>query len=637
MTTRVLSLLIVLVPTVLRAQEPGLEQRVSDHIGRMSLAGLWSATRYVPVVNLRGLSPWSAPVVMVELQGLPFDAFPLNLVSPDYVPFDLIVADEIRVEAAPVASASGTWSAGRIRLHSRPIADSLVVAGRVYGGSETGDVILDEYTKDNLPFFNKNKIGFSGAASLSGQLGSLACRVTAAGFNYYSVGYEDRDRIILSYIDLPTFSRPNRHYIGVGEVRWNGTGGTEAALYAGINAFHAWEYVPFASTFTVLSGSLGTVRLTASRIAPFLEAGIRRDMVSVSMRDQRGTMGGSYNGSVTALHARPFVSVGPLVQIAAPFEYRVSETVAPSDNDQLFTGGERRTSWTAGLEFLMKSEGWGLRLTGRSEQVDGSAIVSGTLDLTRAMSARGRIRLTLTSVGRSPSFLERSGVFRTVRQRPALASTDTFLVRGNPLLEPSRTTGGEISYAGGNDSRPTVSVFFYSIEREIRRRPGAIIRSAVPGDVVFSGMMENHARRTVAGIEVARKWRVSERLALELRYGWTQGPAEVPRHQVRVAASARVTELTRATLALLGTSRTRWDEFVVPPSGDDRLGVGSDGVVAESWMLNATVFQQLGSVWFLRDLEARLDLQNLLNRGIRTTPFGVPYDFAVIGFLAFRL
>lgn len=637
MMKQAMILMIALFPAVLRSQEPGLEQRVSDHIGRTSLAGLWSATRYVPVVNMRGLSSWSSTVQTVELAGLPFDAYPMDLMSPDYVPFDLIIADGIDMDPVPVTSASGTYPGGRIRLRSRPIPDSLVVTGRVYGGSETGDVILDEYIKDDLPFFNRNKIGFSGAGSLSGRMGSLAYRVTAAGFNYFSVGYEDRDRIILSYVDLPTFSRPNRNYIGAAEARWIGAEGTDISLYAGINAFRAWEYAPFASTFTLLSGSLGTVRLTASRITPFLDVGIRRDAVSVSMRDQLGTAGGSYDVAVTALHVRPFISIGPRIQIAAPFEYTVSEITVPPGNGQIFTHGERRTSWAAGTEIRMESEDWNVRLTGRSEQVAGSAMASGTIDLTRDVSGRGQVRMTLTSVGRTPSFLEQEGIFSTARRRSALARTDTFVVRGNPLLEPSRTTGGEISYSVANDVSSAISVFVYSIEREIRRRPTAIIRSAVPGDVVFSGVMENHPRRTVVGVEAVRGIRLSDRLSVEFHYAWTQGPPEVPRHQLRIVSFARLTELTQASLTLSGTARTRWPEFAVPASDDDLAGVGYDGVVPEFWTISGTVLQRIGSVWFIRNLEARLDLQNLLDRQMQITPFGVTRDFAVIGCLTFRL
>jgi hypothetical protein len=616
----------------------GLDQRVTDVVGRTSSVQLFSATRYMPIVSPRGLANWSAPANIVEINNMPFEALPLNLVSPDYAPFELVLAESVEVVRRPALTYAGAYPAGLLSLGSRTIPDSLLVFGRMYGGSETGDVILDEYTKDSLPFYNRNKIGFSGAAGVSNRLGRFTYRLTAAGFNYFSVGYKDRDPIILSYIDAATFSRPNRNYIGIAELIWDDGNEMKVMFYGGMNSFAAWEQVPFASTFGFFSGKLGTTRLSIQNVMSFLSVAIRRDAVSLSMRNHANTDGGSYESSVTALHTVPKFDLSRTISIALPLEYAVREFSVPSGNRQFLTSGENSTTWAAGFELRMDFEDCRTQAMVRSERgFTGKRLLSGSLVVAVEPSERSRLELSLSSVERSPTPLERSGIFSTIRYRPVLGRNDTLTILGNRTLRPARTTGGEITYSGAGSVQTSIAVFAFAIDAEIRRRPVEIIRSASPGDVVFSGSYENRRRRMFGGLEMALRADVSDRTVAEIQYVWTQNHSQLPRHQLRASGTTKVMEYTFTSVVINGMSRTYWPEFAVPPGQDDLLGTGSDGISTEFWTIDCVIVQSLGKVWFMQGLEAKLELQNLFNRKLRTFPIGVTRDFAVIGYLSFKL
>lgn len=640
MNSRKLVIILIMMSWSLKAQQndQSLEQRISDQLARSSLAQLLSATRYVPVLSLRGLGNWSAPANIVELKGMPFETFLLNLVSPDYVPFDLIQADAIQMDPRPSLAEAGSYPSGRIVLQSRSFSDSLEVRGRAYGGSETGDVILDEYTKDNLPFYNRNKIGFSGSGMVEGRAGDYGYRLMVAGFNYFSVGYEDRDRIILSYIDASTFSRPNRNYVGAAELEWKGKNGRSISVYAGVNAFTAWEQIPFTSTFGFFSGSIGTIRLSAPNLLPFLTLGIRRDEGVVSMRNQKGTAGGEYDESVSGIHLLPHFDLGRSFRISLPLECVVREITIPAGNTQFFTQNDLRKAWAVGIRGEAGFSDGQLLVAVRAEQGgNGQGWFSATLGAQVRTSDHSQVEVTVSSLARSPSALEQHGIFSVTRVRQPLGEIDTFTVKGNPGLLASRTIGGDATFTISGAVRTTFSVFAYTIDNEIRRRPTMSIRSAYPGDLVFSGKYENHDRAWYGGFEARLGADIGERMGAEIGYAWTQNHAQLPRHQVRLRGTWKLTARTTGSVSFQGMTRTHWPELAVSSANDEFAGAGSDGMLPEYWSLDCSVIQDLGAVWFLGQLQARLELQNLLNRELRMFPIGVTRDFAVIGYLTMKL
>lgn len=615
--------------------QPSLEQRTTDYLRQYSPASFLSATRYAPIVLGRGYGTWSSPGARIALDGIPFDAFLLNLSSPDYVPFDVILADSIDMTLHPSISGSGNFPGGMILLKRSEISDSLVIVGRLYGGSETGDVILQEYTRDNLPFYNRNKIGFSGAAAISDRIGGFAYRIMGGGYSYFSVGYAERDRILIPYIDLATFSQPNRNYIGSLELEF----GKDLSVFAGFNAFEAWEQAPFLPTFAFFSGALGTVRISARDLVSTVDLVARRDASSVTMRGQFGTAGGHYESSVAALNPIVRLIANENLKISLPFEFAAHAVDVHDQNKQLFDRDLDRTTWSLGLNAALAYRVFrgGMRAS-FEKGLNGSYLRSGEISV-RMEPVFGSLELHASSVERSPSLLEMYGTFSTWRFRPVLAGNDTFRVAGAASLKPARSSGVEARFEHNGSLGIGIAIFYSMTEDLITRRPLSIIRSAVPGDLVFSGRYENAPRRVFGGADISIRSAWSSETSMEIRYSFTENlkAPEIPRHQVIIKNSVRLAALTTGSVSVRGSARTSWPEFAVDPSQDDYAGIGSDGVVGEYWTVDCSIVQNLGTIWFAREVDARIELQNIFNRTFRTIPIGVTSDFAVIGFLSVRL
>lgn len=640
MNLRHLVMLLMVVVYAHAQNDQHLEQRVTDRAKGFSAAQFLSATRYVPVMIARGLGTWSSPPLVLEIDGMPYAGFPLNLVSPDYAPIDLIRADSISIVERPVLTKSGMYPGGIFSIRTSKIPDSLTITGRVFGGSETGDVILEEYTGKSLPFYNRNKIGFSGAAAVSDRTGNLRYRLMGGGFTYFSVGYADRDRILIPYIDLPTFSRPNRHFLGSLELEYALRESATVSIFGGLNSFDSWEHVPFLPTFALFSGTTGTLRLSAHRIIPFLDVFARRDMVSLTMREQLGTEGGEYSGSVTAMTLVPGFSLGDRVQVLLPVEYQIHTVEVPDQNRQFFRENTQLSTWSAALQLGIQGDRWHGFVQGRFEKgVNGSSLLSGAVSLTSRLSEHHALEVHASSLETSPTLLELYGVFSTWRFRPAIGANDTFRIAGNANMRSERTSGVQVDHLVEMNPRIRTTAFINRIENLITREPTRIIRSSMPGDIVYSGNYVNRGTRVLGGLEFSVQAGLSENVEVEAWYTMTENsPArEIPRHRLLAKTSLNITNSTTGQIVIRGASKTVWAEFAINASDDDKSGVGTDGVVPQYWSVDCSVVQNLGGIFFLREVTGRIEMQNILNRTLRTFPLGVTYDLSVIGYLSFRI
>ena len=640
MNIRHIVLLLVLILETNAQDQRLLEQRLTDKARKFTTARFLSATRYVPIMIARGLGTWSSPHEALEINGMPYQGFPLNLVSPDYAPIDLILVDSVTLIQRPVLTEGGRFPGGVFSVRTTQVPDSLSVAGRVYGGSETGDVILQEYTQKNLPFFNRNKIGFSGAATASDRTGGLGYRLTGGGFTYFSVGYAERDKILIPYIDLPTFSRPNRHFLGSLELDYPYGGDAAISVYGGLNSFESWEHMPFLPTFALFSGTTGTLRLSAVSVLPFLDLFARRDMVSLTMHKQLGTDGGEYESSVSAVTLIPGFSVGEYVHVRVPVEYDVHSVNVPDQNRQLFASDIQRSTWSAALELEVQAGHLQGSAHGRIEKgLHGGTLQSATLGTSFSPAEHQVLEIHASSIERTPTLLELYGAFSSWRFRPATGVNDTFRIAGNADLRSERTSGIELNYSLGMNPRMTTAVFANRTENLIGRQQSNVIRTFMPGDLVFSGNYGNRPAQTISGLEFLVEVGVSELVNMEARYAFTENSMvpETPRHQFSTRGTMSFTTGTTAEIIITGSSMTIWKEFSIAPADDDKNGSGTDGVVPQYWSVDCSVAQSLGRMFFLKEVTGRIELQNLLNRRLRTFPLGVAHDLAVIGYLSFRI
>lgn len=629
------------------AQNPGTEtnngQRLSHLLQKNTTAEFFSASRYVPVMRFRGVGSWSSPRNSLLIDGVPFESFPFNLRTPDFVPIDLLSLDSLSIVSRPLITPTGSMPGGSVDIVRARLPDSLTVAGRIYAGSETGDPVLQKYTRDNLELFNKNKIGISGAASFANRISSIAYRLTGGFFGYFSTGYIGRDAIILSYIDRRMFSRQNRNYLGTFELEYAGENGQNASIYAGINFFVGWEQMPFFSTYGFFEGHTNTVRVRLSNFLQDLDLIGRRDESIVAMRKQFGTDAGEYSVASSVLSAVWGKNLFEHIRIALHGEVALRTVEGPENTGlrQLFIRNLQRTSWALGS--AVEYRGGATRLSGnlRVDRFSTQATeLSGQVGGSFRPDPLLEVILTAGSLAWEPDLLELHGIFTTSRFRPALARTDTFRIKGNPLLQPARVHSIELTC--NYDHSPinlSLSIFHQIVERPIHRRIESILRTSFPGDIVYSGIYVNAERRVLSGLESSLAISFSKELNFQILYAFTRNYdlPTVPIHRIRARMLASLATSTTLEFSVHGQTRTVWEEFLVLPTEDEKTGEGLNGITPEFWSLDISLDHRLGTVWFGNEIKARLELQNLFHRHVQYIPIGISHDTAVVGYLSFML
>lgn len=642
-TAASLAILSELVAAQSTGRETNTEQRLSDLLQKTTTAEIFSASRYVPVMRFRGVGSWSSPRNSILIDGAPFDSFPLNLRSPDFVPVDLLSLDSLSIVPRPLMTPTGRMPGGSVDIIRAPLPDSLTIAGRLYAGSETGDPVLQKYTRDNLELFNKNKIGISGAASLADRTSAIAYRITGGFFGYFPTGYVGRDAIIISYIDRRMYSRQNRNYLGTFELEYAGENGQNASIYAGINYFVGWEHMPFLSTYAFFEGHTNTVRVRLSNFLQDLDLFGRRDESLVTMRKQLGTDAGEYSTVNYVLSPVWKKTLFEHMWFTLYGELALRTVAGPRSTGlrQLFTRDLQKTSWALGS--AVDYENGAARLSGNLRLDRFSAQMtelSGQVEASFRPDAGLNLTLTAGSLAVEPDALELHGIFATSRFRPALARTDTFRIKGNPLLQPGRVHSIDLTCE--YDATPislSLTAFHQILERPIDRRIESILRTSFPGDIVYSGTYVNAGRRVLSGLESSLSTSLSKELDFQVLYAFTHNNdlRTIPTHRIGARIIASLTTSTSLNLSVHGQTRTVWQEFLVLPTEDDKTGEGLDGVTPEFWSLDISLAQRLGTIWFGHEIKARLELQNLFHRHVQYIPISISYDTAVIGYLSFML
>jgi hypothetical protein len=109
---------------------------------------------------------------------------------------------------------------------------------------------------------------------------------------------------------------------------------------------------------------------------------------------------------------------------------------------------------------------------------------------------------------------------------------------------------------------------------------------------------------------------------------------DVPRHSVGAIAELNLLQGMTIAAGVTGQSRTVWEEFRVRPQDDDLLATGIDVVLPERWLLDVSVTQRLSDVWFVRSVDVRAELQNVLDRKYRLLPIGNDLSMAALAYIS---
>lgn len=645
-TVLIVSVLFALVTCGLAQNRPGvslLGERVSDHVLAHSTAQRLTASRYMPLILFRGIGSWASPQSSILIDGVPFGGFPLNRITPDFVPVDLITTEQVETIARPSLVEGFSLPGGGIDVRRSSIPDSFLVVARAFGGAETGDPILQTYTKDNLRLYNKNKIGYSAATSISQRSGELAYRVTGGVFGYFTAGYVGRDDVLIAYKGRQMLGRQNRNYLGAAELDYALESGATLSFYGGINGLVGWEQMPFLPILGFFSGYLHTLRVSAKNLPAGFFIHARRDGVYLSMKEQLGTEEGEYSMIVSSIYTVWSTNLWSGASVTATAELTRTAIVGSGQpKAQFFLGDHDELNYAASVGFgFHPSDAFEITATTRYDRgFGGREEFSGHAGFMIRMANDHEAAASLSSVATFPNLLERQGSFVTVRDRASIGRQDTFRIQGNPGLVPARVHNLALQY-GIRSSTLDVSAegFIIGIERSIERSIFNAIRTAWPGDVVYSGRYINASKGNLWGLEIRSRMPFTDEWSANMSYQYVESKTiqTVPVHSFHMTNELLIVQGTLLSFVIRGVSRTRWKEFVVLPQDDEMSGSGIDGVVSEYWAVDLLLEQRLGKIWFGRNVIAKMEIQNVFNRTVKVMPIGISFDTSVIGYVAFTL
>lgn len=625
-----------------------MDQRLSGLLQSDARIQAMSATRFLPIMIIGGIGEWSSPHLTIAIDGQPFTALPLNLSSVDQLPADLLLAESLEAETGPTLSSSTPAAGGILNIRRKPISDSLSVTARVFAGGETGDPLVHRFTRTDMALPNKSKIDFSGGFSVANKLQQVAYRISAGTFGYFVSGsslYTDR---VISAYSSELAPKQNRHFQGMVELEHLVEGERLISFFGGLVTLRGWEMTPFTSTFGFFTGHLNTMRLTLGDVTDGLSLFTRRDGVSASMKAQYGTPSGKFEFVEYGLAPSWRISVSPSmsVLVSADVAFRRGEgTGNDSDGDvrQFFSEPVRKRSFGFGFalehRFLPLVE-YAARIR-YDDHYGVRGVLSGDVRLSYELTPQQTVRLRGASVVYLPNLLETDGTFFMTRERLMPSRVDTFLITGNPNLRPERVNGIETSYsfaAPAKSLQASVGVFWNRIDNPVGQQIMRSVRTAFPGDIVRSARYGNSESRDVHGGDIELSVQPLDDLKLMAMYRFTENKHVLHAAKHVVAWSATLNFLSSSVFSVSGrfASKRIWREFAVAPTDDDAHHEGFDGSVPQGMLVNVFFEQRLKDFFFAKQVDFRIEVQNLFNKAYRNLPMGNPLDSAVLGYIAVR-
>ncbi len=624
------------------APDDALQQRISDALkGKNGLYPI-TATRYVPVMFSRGLGEWSSPRGTIIIDDLPFSLFPLNDQTIDFYPLDLLTLESVHVSPYPTLELGVPSPGGMIRLTTQSIPDSFVVAGRLFAGSETGDPVLQKYTRDQLLSYNKNKIGVSAAATVSNRLPAIAYRFNVGIFGYFSTGYDESDPIIGKY-DPPRLGRQNRNYLGSLELESTSWKGRTISLFAGVQGIVGWEMVPALSTFNFYEGHINTIRFALKDIIDNFSLALRRDGTTMTGKEHYETSGGKFSKAEYVATPTFDLSLTSTtdIRLLGELKAHILTPVVNSSSLEPQFFGERVTESEYAIAILADqkiSSEFSSSLRARFDRStrSGNGVSAEVALVYRGMSGHAA-SIHLSTIAVLPAITESFVSFSTVRYRPALARSDTFRVSGSPALDHERIHSFDISYEHSAENLNVgLSAFVQRVYRPIGQRTENAVRSKVPGDVVADRFYDNLDNRTASGIYAVIRAMVTRRLTLSAAYTYTdsRNSPTVARHRLGIDGVLFIGASTSFRAGLAGVSKTRWPAYTVLPQNDDFSGAGLDGVVPEYWTVDLAATHTFVGFWGMSDPRLRVEVTNILDRSVRYLPIGNVLGTAAVLYLS---
>ncbi len=603
-----------------------IQPRLSDRVADAALAPPLSATRFLTVPNLNGMTRWISAKTSIAIDGVPFRLFPLNHSTPDLLPMDQGILDSIVLESRSSVMERSATSDGAINLVRRTISESLSFSLQFFDGSEVGDPLVHFYTRRSMPHYNRNQTGPSAYAVLSNSFDRLRVRASASRYNYFTTG-GPQDGII-SALDNSDRRNQNRNQMASLEFAYDTPSGNRYSMWTAISEREGWEMSPFTSTYLRSKSEVRTLRIGADPLFSGVRLNAHVDHLDLYVRPQVGAVGGGYKQTEYGINARWNMIEGHSTKANLAGNVLFHSVQPGVGSKQIFQSNIYKTEW--GL-FGELEQNFSQRLVAgtrlRYDRGFSESAFSGHMRLAYNFADKTEIELKAASVVTFPNVLESFASFTMTRQRLSTNMTEVFGIVPSERLKAGRTHEATLSLSRKpvNDNVTwSVGFFVQSVDSPIEQRVIRSFRAANPGDIVRLAEYTNGRDYTTGGFEADGTLRVCDEISVAGGYRYLENGSTPfsPRHVARANVVIRFESRTSVMIGGRATSRQRWEEFRLSPTDDELYGEGFDGVVPATASVDLIIQQQLGEFFSLPLLTLQAEARNLFNTPLKLLPLG---------------
>lgn len=598
-------------------------------------------TRFLSIFHSNGIGSWALPKQKILIDGESYNTFPLNISSVDLLPFDFINADTIEINMSPSLNYGNVTQGGYINFIPNTILDSIKIKSRIFFGSETGDPIIHIFTDPNNDFPNKHKTGFSGIVSLSDGNKKLRYRFTTGWYLYFSTGSLDSDPSIYFY-NTTLSNKQNRQLFGSAELEYHLDKNRKIKLYTGIVNQFGWEKSPVTSLYSLLSGTSFTFRTKFENIFNNLDITIKNDASIMHKRVQKFTEAGKYFLNMSEVKVNYKINLNENVRLniipGLSFEH-----VSPIDNrNNFFPIKVNNIFYYTSLNLhhlLYKNFDYDFNIRyDISEKYKN--LFSSSLVTNYRFSEKHSFKNEVYTIATYPGIFERNIKYKTSRALTNNNLTE-YVIKGNPFLTPERINGTSLSYNFKQSDKVNYSlnIFYNHIINPIDFYNEEISISSYPGDIVRNGFYKNFPKRIIYGGDIEFAAKITKWFVLRNSYRFLENKDVLysPKHLARSTFEFLLPYSVRLLFIPSFISKTEWNHFTVSTNNDFHKNIGTNGIVDETFIVDAGIQYDFGKFYFFGNLSLRGEIQNIFDRRMRYLPIGNNLETAVFFYLTAEL
>jgi hypothetical protein len=617
--------------------------RTGDFLSRDVSGTIAGSTHFLPIYLTNGLERWTSPGTFLMIDGIPFNSFPFNFNSVDLLPIDLIQIENIEIENLPSVGPFHSSSMGSVNITLKPIPDSFQVSIRSFTGSETGDPLFHVFTRPGITVVNKNKVVPTGFFSISGKSSKLSYRISSGYAGYYSTG--SINDLTINSVNSYHFKKQNKQVLACAELGFDIDAQRKLRIFSSFISYYGWDLTPFLSSYVHTESYLHTIRISISELFKGFDLILLKNSSIGDINEGTGILPARF--SIDQYSLLPVWSPKISNDLSLAFSSDINYHIAKNNNREVgsstqdffpSTIKEWSYGFTTNIRYLLQEHLESkINLRYENSYCEDKEL-SLDVRLTKRFNKKDKISLNTSSVARLPNLTEIYGNFYTFRNTSSDVS-DTFNIKGSKDLIYERNNSVGISFEHSETTFSlSTEVYIQKIQNPILQTTLKSVRTEFPGDILRDVEYRNGKDKNLAGLNISIN-KPLDFLILDCSYSYTDNSKAryTPKHKFLLSGSILLPFNAALKVEWLYRGEAFWEEYRVERNNDFLSGIGFNAVVPEINRFNTSFGLHINSLYFLRDIDFTMLIENIFNNAVQYHPLGNKINRAFIFSLSLKI